>query len=179
MFSHPQQKERIQKAANIPIGAPIAFALLAIVMTLPDIFTAYPMFQTVENIQSKQPLQLFCREGDRGQVLYLKQNGQERKLNESQLCHTLSSYPDYQVYNITLLNYSLDYAPDVIDLTFSKASVYADLPPLTFQHYVDLKQFRHDAKIRFLSTLLWIVGGCLLVIATMYWQKRNLQLDLK
>ena len=166
---------REERATWISPWAPILFALMAIMMLLPDIFAAYPIFQTVEHIESKQPMQLFCREGDRGQVLYLKQNEQERKLNESELCQTLLKYSDYQVYNITLLDYPLDYAPNVIDLSFSQDALYADLPAVTFQHHVDLQQFRHDAKNRFLSTLLWIVGGCLLVVLTMYINRKKYQ----
>lgn len=168
-------KSREERATWISPWAPIAFALMAVVMMLPDIFAAYPMFQTVETIQSKQPMQLFCRQGDRGQVLYLKQNEQERKLNESQLCQTLAQYSDYQVYDIRLVNYPLDYAPDVINLIFSQPSLYADLPVTTFQHHVDLDEFRHQAKMRLLSLSLWIAVGCVLVMLTMYLQRRKYQ----
>lgn len=162
---------REERATWISPWAPIAFALMAVMMLLVDIFAAYPIFQTVENIQSKQPLQVFCREGDRGQVLYLKQDEKERKLNEKQLCQTLLQYADYQVYDMVLVNYPLDYAPDVISMTFTQSAPYADLPAVTFQHYVDLDKFRHDAKILFFSALLWILSACLLVMLTMYLQK--------
>lgn len=87
---------REERATWIPLWAPVAFVLLAIVMLLPDIFKAYPIFQTVEKIQSKHPLELFCQQSDRGQVLYLKQNNETKKLNESDLCQTLAQYADYQ-----------------------------------------------------------------------------------
>lgn len=175
MIKPAVRHSREERATWISPWVPIVFALMAIVMLLPDIFAGYSMFQRVEKIQSKQPLQLYCRQGDRGQVLYVKQDQHERQLNESQLCQILAQYPDSQIYEITLLNYPLDYAPHVINLIFSESALYADLPATTFQHHVNLDEFRHEARTRFLTTLLWIVVVCLLVMFTMYMQKRKYQ----
>lgn len=76
---------------------------------------------------------------------------------------------------MTLLHYPLDYAPDVVEMHFSQVAMYLDLPNISFAHQVNIADLQQAAQKRVWSMLLWFVVACIVVMLTMYLQKRKYQ----
>lgn len=179
ILNHPEYKERIKKAADMPLWAPCVFAVYAMLMILPLIFASFPIFQKIEHIQNPENIKLVCKPDKKGNLVHFYDQGIERVMNESTLCNELRFYADYQVKDMILINYPMGYKPDLIKLEMIKASDFSDIDDDRYFYEVDWAEKIKTARQSFYRYFMIILLSMFLVMATMYWQKRNLALDLR